>query len=211
MGVLLNAAHERFCQAVHDHMLAGDSRGSARTKAYRETIVVGKGKNANDPDNARRLSNLPHVKARIQQIADDAARVAGINRTWFLVKLSKMADGNLDDYLSPPDAEGNRYFNLSEVSREKMGLLAELTQDQVVEKFGDRDNPDTRYVRKIKLKLQDQLGAMRLMSDILGYKAPEKHANTDTAGNDLPPVSDGDRAAALAAFLAKTGQVVGAE
>lgn len=155
MGVLLNAAHERFCQAVHDHMVAGDSRGSARTKAYRETIAVGKGKNANDPDNARRLSNLPHVKERIQQIVDDAAKVAGITKAWALVNLRSYVDSDPEAEFSP-------------------------------------------------VAVRDRISAIKLIGDMQGYMAPQKVANTDTAGNDLPPISDADRAAALAAFLAKT-------
>jgi hypothetical protein len=177
MGVLGNIKHEAFAQEVHRQQLSGEKRGAARTAAYRTTIYTGESPvddAALAPD-ARKMANRNDVKARIQELADFASKLAGIDKNWALVKLKGFAEANLDDYLGPPDAEGYRYFDLRGVPRDKIALLGELTQDQVTEYFSDEDDPSRRLIRKIKLKLHDPLAALRLMVEISGWKAAEKH------------------------------------
>lgn len=187
MGVLGNIKHEAFAQEVHRRQLSGEKRGVARTAAYRTAIYTGDAPVedvAIAPD-ARKLANRHDVRDRIQELADFASKLAGIDKNWALVKLKGYAEGNLDDYLGPPDAEGYRYFDLSEVPRDKIALLGELTQDQITEYFGDKDDPGRRLIRKVKLKLHDPLAALRLMAEISGWKAAEKH--------DLSFINHGDK------------------
>lgn len=154
MGVLWNREHENFCQAVVTHMMAGKSRGEARTLAYREAVAVDGCAGEYDADNARRLSNK--LKARIEEILERATIIAEIDRAWSLCGIKNIADG-------PRESD----------------------------KYGT-------------IKPNDRLAAYKLINDMNGYNAPVKVANTDSAGNDLPPMTDADRARVLEAFIAKT-------
>jgi hypothetical protein len=181
VGVLGNTVHERFCQAFHRRVLAGETRGAARTAAYRE--IVYKGDNSDDkaiaPD-ARKLANQKLVKARIQELADYAAKLAGIDANWALVLLKGKAEANLDDYLSEPDGSGARFFDLRGVSREKIGHLAEL---QIEDETVLKEDADDRRILKTKLKVYDPVAAIGLMAKIAGWLAPTKVAPTNTAGD----------------------------
>ena len=179
MGVLGNIKHEAFAQDVHRRMLAGERRGRARTAAYRATVYTGSAHVADAAlaPNARRLADQKDVSARIQELGDFAAKLAGIDKNWALVKLKGMTEANLDDYLSPPDGSGARFFDLSGVPRDKIGLLSEL---QIEDETVLANDSDTRRILKTKLKLYDPIAALRLMSDIAGWKAPEKHEHSVT-------------------------------
>ncbi len=187
MGVLGNTKHERFCQAVHRRVLAGETRGKSRTAAYREIIYQGDNPddNAIAPD-ARKLANQKLVKARIQELADTAAKLAGIDAAWALVLLKGKAEANLDDYLSRPDGSGTRFFDLTDVPREKIGHLAEL---QIEDETVVAQDKDDRRIIKTKLKLCDPVSAIGLMAKIAGWLAPAKVAATDRTGeHDAGPI-----------------------
>ncbi len=154
MGVLGKPEHERFCQAVHAHLLAGKTRGESRTLAYMET-VVGDDSTGDQSSNARRLANQPHIKARIQQIIDTAAALADMDKFWALIKLKSYVE-------SPEGAE-----------------------------FAP-------------VLVRDRIAAIKLIADMNGYMAPAKVANTDVAGNDVPPMTEADRARMIELIFAKS-------
>lgn len=197
MGILLNPAHERFCQEVHRRILLREKRGEAQTAAYREHIYTG----ADKPDdekiapNARRLSQQKHIRDRVKELGNFAALLAGIDRDWALVELKKEAEAvknfNLDDYLGKPDADGHRFFDLTDVDREKIGLLTELTIESEKRPGKDDGDPE-REIRKIKLKgpnkTPDRVAILRLMADIAGWKAPDKIASTNLDGTASAPL-----------------------
>lgn len=212
MGILPNPDHERFCQEVHRRILAREKRTKAWTAAYREHVYTG----ADDPPddkiapNARRLAQQKHIRGRIAEIGNFAAMLAGIDRDWAMVELKKEAEAvkafNLDDYLSPPDPEGHRYYDLGAVTRDQMGMLTELSiesETQPGREEGERD----RTVHKIKLKgpnkVPDRVAILRLMAEIAGWKAPTKIAPTNPAGDKpakltIATMTDDDIASELA-------------
>lgn len=136
--------------------------------------------------NARRLANHKGVKARVAELASRAAQLASLDAGWAMLHLKGMVESNIDDYLSAPDEEGRRYFAIDTVSREKLGLLAELHQDEETE-IGD-PTPDgktltVRRIRKVKVKLPDRIAAIGQMARIAGWLAPQKVAPTNPAGD----------------------------
>jgi hypothetical protein len=194
MGVLANPAHERFCQEVHRRLLVErETRAKAQTAAYRLCIYSGKEDAADEAiaPNARKLAQKKHVRERVLELGDFAAKLAGIDRDWAMVELKQEAEAvkgfNLDDYLSAPDAEGYRYYDLSKVSREKMGMLTELSIEAETRPGDSEDAPD-RIVRKMKLrgpnKDPDRVAILRLMAEIAGWKAPAKVAPTNPDGTE---------------------------
>lgn len=211
MGVLGNLDHERFCQAVHTRTWAGEKRSAALPAAYRETMYRGDREKAADAaiaPNARRLSQRKEVKARLAELAAKAGEIAALDAGWAMGKLKRMVEANIDDYLAPVDKRGTRVFDLSEVSREQLSLISELTVEDETEL--SKDEPPTQ-VRKIKIKLHDRISAISLMAKIAGWEAPKKQEHTGKDGGPIETmaVTDEQRAKALAAFIAQTSKETG--
>lgn len=183
MGVLGNPDHERFCQTAHKRIWAGEKHVAAYYGAYVEAIWEGEGEPGAKAiaANVRRLRNRKEIKARMVELADFAAKLAGIDSAWGMVRLKGFVDSNLDDYLSKPDANGTRFFDLTDVPRDKIGLLSELHIEDETE-IGKGEDDDGRRIRKIKLKLPDRVQALALMAKIGGWEKPAKMALTDPTG-----------------------------
>ena len=174
MGVLSNFDHERFCQLAHKRIWAGEKQVEACEAAYREAICEG-AENTKPTDfaaNVRKLRNRPEIKARLQELADYAAKLAGIDAGWAQLKLRDMVEANLDDYLGPANAEGVRHFDIGRVPRERLTHLTELHQEETTEFVGEELR--RRDVRKVRLKLPDKIQALGLMAKIAGWLAPER-------------------------------------
>lgn len=69
MTALKSINHERFCRALRRKILAGEAQGAARLAAYLETMYQGDNPQGIAVEaNARRLSNRPEVKARLEEL-----------------------------------------------------------------------------------------------------------------------------------------------
>lgn len=220
MGVLVNPDHERFCQEVHRRILAREARGQARTAAYREHIYrATTAPPATDDQlaaNARRLAGQKQIRERLAELADFAAKLAGIDASWAMVELkSLLADVrgfNLDDYLGPPDEDGNRYYDLSKVPRDTLGRLTEYSIESSTVFVGEGEDKEPREIRKVRLKgpskTPEAVAILALMARIQGWEAPKKIAPTNAAGDGPAEVNlnttDEDRTRALQAFIART-------
>lgn len=186
MGILGNPDHERFCQAAHKRIWAGERAVASFEAAYRETIYTG-----DNPEgkalaaNVRKLRRNEKIKARLRELADYSAKLAGIEAGWALLKLKSLIEANLDDYLSPATDDGGRFVDLTGVSREKLGLLAELhMEDEVVIERTRGDAP--RQVRKARLKLHDRIAALAQMARLAGWEKPRRG---EISGPDGGPIS----------------------
>lgn len=182
MGALGNLDHERFCQNAHKRIWSGEKRVPAFHAAYRETIYRGSNpdEQAIAPD-VRRLRNRVEVKARLVELADYAAKLAGIDATWAMVQLkARVADFNLDDYLTPRGEGFQRFFDISNATREQLGKLSEMT---IEEEIVDAGEDTMRKVRKIKIKPYDPASIIGLMARIAGWEAPKKVAPTNPEGD----------------------------
>ena len=183
MGVLHNPQHERFCQELHKLIWAGGKVKESRASAYQ--VVGYQTKPEYVIDNARKLANRPDVRARLDELAQQSAVRASCDAGWAMMQIKAFVTANIDDYLSPPDSDGQRYTELGNVSRDKLGLLSELSQEETTEpRVGD----ELRSVRKVKLKLHDKIAALRLMAEIAGWKAPAKVAATNPDGTQSAPL-----------------------
>lgn len=182
MGVLPNPNHERFAQEIHRRTLAREPRAQARTAAYRAHVLTGEATDEQIAPNARRLANSAPVAARIRELGEFAAKLAGIDAGWAMLRLKNFAEANLDDYLQF-DHNGGRVavVDLTRPTREQMACVAELSQEETTE------NAVATAVRKVRIKLQPQIEAIRLMAQIGGWNAPQKVAPTN-AGGDGPAV-----------------------
>jgi hypothetical protein len=94
MSVLGDPDHEAFCKSYRAKLLAKEKRSKARINAYRETIYSGPPDvpDAKIESNARKFSNKPRIKARLLELADLDAKLAGIERAWLLVEAKDQLD-----------------------------------------------------------------------------------------------------------------------
>jgi hypothetical protein len=202
-----NPKHERFCQELHKLLWAGGATKESRIAAYQAA-----GFEACDSlnDNARRFANLKHIKARLAELSDYAAKLAGIDAGWAMLRLKELAESNLDDYLAPRDERGNRCFDIGNTSREKLGLLAELHQEEDIEV--DKESGDITRIRKVRVKLCDRVSTIGLMAKIAGWQAPTRVETTGKDGGpiateDTTPRSDIDIARRMAFILSEAARV----
>jgi hypothetical protein len=174
---MLTPQHDRFCRELHRLICeTGGKIGRARKAAY--VSVYGDGKSATD--NARKLANKPHIKARLAELAAGASLLVKIDSGWAMLQLARrVEDFNLDDYLTPA-GRGERYFDISNCSRELLGRLGEMTIEEEIVEAGEET---MRKVRKIKLKPYDPAPIIGLMARIGGWEAPKKIAPTNPEGD----------------------------
>lgn len=180
MGVLDNQREERFCQELRRILRDGKGVSAAQAEAY---VAAGFScRPANAASNGRRLAQKARIKARILEIGEQAAKLANIDAAWALVELRDDAERvksfNLDDYLAPEDGRGERHFSLKGVSRDKIGLLSELAQDEEFRMAGAGEEAELMRIRKMRLKgpnrIADRVAIFSLMAKIAGWMAPEK-------------------------------------
>lgn len=177
MGVLGNPKYEKFAQEFHRLVWTGTKTSTARVEAY---LAAGYDNTAGfAAPNARKLCQRTEIKTRLAELSENSEFLACIDAAWAQRKLRALVDSNLDDYLAPADANGVRRFDISKVSREKLGLLLELAQDEEVTQIGDDDETAVRVnIRKIRIKRSDPIQALSLMAKIAGWLAPEKQEHS---------------------------------
>jgi hypothetical protein len=180
MGALINSNHERFCQAYHKRVCAGERRSIALSGAYREAIYEGKnGHHKAIAPNARRLVQRKDVASRLAELADYSAKLANIDAAWALVELARRVDRfNLDDYMTPREKGKDRFFDISACTPDQLAKLSELTLEDETDEGG-------RRLRKTKLKPYDPAAIIGLMARIAGWEAPKKIAPTTPEGEGL--------------------------
>ena len=144
-GPLKNARRELFAQAI----AAGKSvLASHEAAGYRPELR-----------NAARLKAHPSIKARIDQIQRDRARLARAANQQAMTKLavSKESVGrefaligfaNIAD-LTTLDDDGHRVINLDNATRDQLAAVQEMTVDYYTEGKGK----DALRVKRVKVKL----------------------------------------------------------
>lgn len=189
MAALGNPQHERFCQEYHRLVYAGGKPKESAIGAYRAAgYETGEEYVA---QNSRKLRQRKDIRSRLAELSAFAAKLAGIDAAWALVELKSLHDEvknfNLDDYLGPPDAEGNRYYDLSKVPREKLGLLIEYSMETASEKAGE--DGETREIRKVRIKgpskAPERVAILALMARIQGWEAPRKNEHAGPGGGPI--------------------------
>jgi hypothetical protein len=166
MAALKNFDHERFCQAAHRRVWSGEKQVVACRAAYRETVYGG-----NDPDeraiaaNVRRLRNRPDIKARMRELADHSAKMAGLDAGWALLRARQLVDFDLAAFLQ---GEGD---------------LSDFPGDvEIVEEEASEDpNRPKRKLLKLRARASDRLAGLNFMAKIAGWLAPEKLEATTEA------------------------------
>lgn len=190
MPALGNLDYERFCQAAHTRIWAGEKRADALVAAYRETVY--RGENTDDEalkPNSRRLANRKEIAARLKELADYSARLAGIDAHWAMLKLKGLVDDvdafTIDDYMARDEA-GVRLneCDLTNVTADQMRRLKEVRPEVTITRA--EDGTET-IRRKISIVGPDRYSivptVVGLMAKLAGWEAPKKIAPTNPAGD----------------------------
>jgi hypothetical protein len=164
--MVLNIDHERFCQAAHKRICAGEKLGVACEAAYRETILESGAKSSGTAfaANVRKLRNLPAVRTRLRQLGDQAAQLASIDAAWALLRSRRLVEFDAAAFL------------------EGKADLSDLPGDVEIVEIEDEEGISTRTLHKTKIKAADRIAAMTLMARIAGWLSPE---NTTTVAVTL--------------------------
>src|SRR5882672_9019144 len=173
MPELIDPREEKACQLR--------ASGKKQADAYYEVFD-----GPPESNNQSRFFRKDYVKARVEEIKRRRAVLADLDDAWVLRQLKAIAkngeligDANLDDYFMHTE-DGRRIgIELTDVPRDKMAALDEVTVEQYIE--GPRDDPST--IKKTKIKLKAPTGAMtaaKMIGDWLGMWAPAKMTQDGT-------------------------------
>lgn len=159
MPVLDNEQHERFCQLK--------VTGSTDIDAY---VAAGYKHNYG---NASALAREAHVKARITELLQAAAKDAEVSVADVLRELAKLGFANMADYMRTTPG-GDPALDFSALTRDQAAALVEVTVEDFVDGRGD----DARDVRRVKFKLADKRAALVDIGKHLGMFV-ERSENTN--------------------------------
>jgi phage terminase small subunit len=149
-----NPAQKVFC---HEYVLDWNA-----TRAYQAAYPDSSYDSANA--NGSRLLVNDSIKAYIEEIQKDIAKLAGISPLSQVLELKKLAYSDMsslfEDWVSLEDFD--------KLTDEQKGAILEISYSK--KKIGVSD-VDIEFV---KVKLHDKMAAIREINKMLGFHAPEK-------------------------------------
>ncbi len=169
----LTVRQERFAQAYVEIGIASE--------AYRRVFDTSNMLDKTVWEKASRLLARGKVEARVEQIKADALARHQITVDRIMAEYTRTAFANMADYVTVQD-DGTAYVDLTDVSRDQMAALNEMTVDEYTEGRGD----NSRNVKRVKVKLGDKKGSLDSLARIMGLFV-DKHQVTGKDGEPLAP------------------------
>src|SRR5437879_5754723 len=130
MGCLREPQHEKFAREFLERSLSGMGKTASLVEAYRTAGYVA------SHANARRLRQRPEVRARIEELAREAAEYLDIRVQRVAVEVDRVGRANFADFIEPAlDKDGNRIAgafklrDLTELPREITAAIKGLSYD----------------------------------------------------------------------------------
>ncbi len=192
MPVLQNSRHERFAQEV--------AKGKSATEAYKDAGYTPKGKVAASA--ASRLLRGVKVKARIDELLQNAADKAGLTVERVLSELSKIAFADI--------RQAVRWGRGPIDSKSKHGNsngLELVPSDEISDDIAAAVSEVALTPSGVRIKLHDKKSALVDLGKHLGmFKERVEHTGKDGAPIETVTLSDTDAARRLAFILARAAQ-----
>jgi len=152
MPILRNPQHEKVAQEL-----------ALLRKPYAACEAAGYDPaNSSFKSTARKIVQRKDVQARKLEIMAKQAELAEIDGGWLLLKCKRMADFNVDDFLTKPNEAGVRYIDISKASRAMLEGLSELTVEEATKGRG----ASAVAIRHTKIK-GEKLAALTLIAKVL--------------------------------------------
>lgn len=113
----------------------------------------------------------PNVDAEIRRRLSKASRKADVTIAEVLIGLKELAFSNMADFIEEDEPTGlPRFKKLSDISREQMAAISEMTVEEVTEGRGEA----AETVRRIRFKLHNKRDALVDLGRYLKIFAEEK-------------------------------------
>ncbi len=164
----LNAMQLAFCS---EYMVDFNGQKAAERAGYSPKTATMQ---------ASRMLSQDKIQARVAELRQKQQERLEITADDVLTRIWAAATADMSQYMTVDDTGAVR-IDMSQCTREQLAQLTELTQD--VQMTGDPN--DSVPILKTRIKLVDKLRALDMAAKMLGAYAPERHALTDTQGNDI--------------------------
>jgi hypothetical protein len=150
--------------------------------------------------NANRLSKRPEIKARVQQLLDEAAEYADIRRVRVLVEIDRVGKANIADFY---EADGKTLKNITQMPRRLTAAIAGINWIE------DGVDADGKVTYRAEIKFHDKNQANFTLLKHLGG-LPEAERNDVNIFNLLSVEDQRIVVAALEAQPGGQGAISGA-
>lgn len=164
---------------VDDYVAFDDPRGAAmRAMPKRDQNKI---LNAYQADvRALDLMKRPLVQAAIAERMKAAMDRLDISADRVLQEVAKIAFANMGDY-TRITSSGDPVSDFSEVNRDMMAAVSEITTEELSEGRGE----EARAITKLKFKLHDKGAALDKLMRYHGLYAPDKHEFSGPNGTPI--------------------------
>lgn len=136
---------------------------------------------ATAPQAASRLLKYVNVAALIANLNDQLKERAIVSKEKIATELAKIGFSDIRQLFS----DENRLLDIKDIPDD---IAASLSSSEVDELWGATEEGKSIIGLTKKVKLWDKLKALAQLTDLYGYNAPTKVAQTNTAGEDVQPI-----------------------
>jgi phage terminase small subunit len=146
--------------------------------ASQAAITAGYAKNS-APQTASRLLTYDNVKALLKELQDTVKQKAIVTKEEIAAEMAKIAFSDVRKLFD----SNSRLLEIKDIPDDIAGALSSVEVDQLwgATLDGREQIGDTK-----KVKVWDKMKALQGLTDLYGYNAPAKVAQTDTKGDDIP-------------------------
>ena len=173
MGILKNTKHEAFAQGIAKGMTLNAAYVEAGYKANRK--------------NASRLKTNEDIKARVAELAHEAAKRAAKSLDDVIAEYERIAFTGMSRFLRV-DADGNPEIHLDQCTEADLDLISDA-QTTVRRTPGKGKGEDTEFVT-IKIKPMDRLKALEKLGAYLGMGDKAANETTDRLADAIRAISE---------------------
>lgn len=140
-------------------------------------IRAGYSKKTAAEQSSRLLRNV-NIQAKIKALTEKVAQKLEISQEKVLAEYAKIAFFDIRSIYN----DNNAIKNISEIGDDAAAAISGI---KVLEEFEGSGKERVHIGNTVEIKLNSKISALDSITDMLGYKAPSKIANTDSQGNDI--------------------------
>ncbi len=148
--VKISVREERFC---NEWLKIGVGARAALAAGYAKSSAS---------VTACRLLEKDHIKARIEELSNDTARVIGVTPAMLANELKKLSFANIADVRT----SWVKLEDFNKLSADVKAAISEIEHETKTVK-GEK-------VEMVKIKMHNKVGAIEALNKMLGFNAPDK-------------------------------------
>lgn len=150
------ARQERF---IVEYVASGNATRSAIAAGYSENSA-----HATGHDLLKKPEIVEEIARRKSAIESKVLKKFEVTREWIVQELAKLARSNMADFTAFDD-DGNPVLDFSDVDRDKMAAVREITSEVYTEGRGE----DAQRVKRTKFSLYDKRAALMDLAKLEGH------------------------------------------